>query len=85
MKLALIEYSINASEKIMGNRQLEDKRTKILEATLRLISEKGFHGTPISKVAKEAGVSTGIIYHYFKDKHELLNFWILSLSPSIIL
>ena len=50
----------------------EEKRTKILEATLKLISENGFHGTAMSKVVKEAGVSTGIIYHYYKSKDELI-------------
>ncbi|MEM7132957.1 MAG: TetR/AcrR family transcriptional regulator [Chloroflexota bacterium] len=52
--------------------QVEDKRQAILDATLRLISVKGFHGTAMSKVAKEAGVSTGIIYHYFESKDELI-------------
>ncbi len=51
---------------------VEDKRTAILEATLRLISEHGFHGTAMAKVAKEAGVSAGIIYHYFANKDELI-------------
>ena len=50
--------------------QAEDKRTAILQATLRLISENGFHGTAMSKVAKEAGVSAGIIYHYFDSKDD---------------
>lgn len=52
--------------------QVEDKRQAILDATLRLISENGFHGTAMSKVAKEAGVSTGIIYHYFDSKDDLI-------------
>ena len=52
---------------------IEDKRTAILEATLKLISENGFHGTAMSKVAKEAGVSAGIIYHYFDSKDELID------------
>lgn len=51
---------------------VDDKRTAILEATLRLISKHGFHGTAMSKVAKEAGVSAGIIYHYFANKDELI-------------
>ncbi len=50
-----------------------DKRTAILEATLNLISERGFHNTPMSKIAKTSGVSTGIIYHYFANKEELIN------------
>ena len=53
--------------------QVEDKRTAILDATLRLISEHGFHGTAMSKVAKEAGVSAGIIYHYFDSKDDLMD------------
>ena len=52
--------------------QVGDKRQAILDATLRLISANGFHGTAMSKVAKEAGVSTGIIYHYFDSKDELI-------------
>jgi AcrR family transcriptional regulator len=53
--------------------RVEDKRKAILEATLRLISQNGFHGTAVSKVAKEAQVSTGSIYHYFAGKDDLIN------------
>jgi AcrR family transcriptional regulator len=52
---------------------VDDKRTAILEATLKLVSERGFHGTAMSKVAREAGVSAGIIYHYFEGKDDLIN------------
>ncbi len=50
-----------------------DKRTAILEATLDLIAERGFHGTPMSQVAKCSSVSTGIIYHYFGNKDALIH------------
>ena len=50
-----------------------DKRTAILEATLDLIAERGFHGTPMSLVAKRSGVSIGIIYHYFENKDALIH------------
>ena len=53
--------------------RVEDKRTAILEATQRLIAKNGFHGTAMSKVAEEAGVSAGIIYHYFNNKDDLIN------------
>jgi len=49
-----------------------DKQTAIFKAALRLIAANGFHGAPMSKVAKEAGVSAGIIYHYFESKDELI-------------
>jgi AcrR family transcriptional regulator len=52
--------------------KISDKRQLILDTTLKLIVEKGFHGTAMSKVAKEAGVSAGIIYHYFKSKDDLI-------------
>ena len=52
--------------------QVTDKKQAIFDATLRLISENGFHGTAMSKVAKEANVSTGIIYHYFESKDDLI-------------
>ena len=53
--------------------RVSDKRTAILETTLDLISERGFHNTPMSLVAKTSGVSTGVIYHYFSSKEELIN------------
>jgi AcrR family transcriptional regulator len=52
---------------------VSDKRTAILEATLDLISERGFHNTPMSLIAETSGVSAGIIYHYFSGKEELIN------------
>ena len=53
--------------------QITDKKQAVLNATLKLVSQYGFHGTAISKVAKEAKVSTGIIYHYFESKDELID------------
>ncbi|MDD3815763.1 MAG: TetR/AcrR family transcriptional regulator [Desulfocapsaceae bacterium] len=48
------------------------KRELIIHATIKLISEYGFHGTPISMIAQEAGVGAGTIYRYFKDKDTLV-------------
>lgn len=50
-----------------------EKEVAILEATLNLIAERGFHDTPMSLIAKEAGVSAGIIYHYFENKDALIH------------
>lgn len=49
-----------------------DKRTLILNATLELIAEDGWLGAPMAKVARHAGVSAGIIYHYFNNKQDLI-------------
>jgi AcrR family transcriptional regulator len=48
------------------------KRTAILEATLELIAEHGFHGTAMSMVAEEADVGAGTIYRYFDSKEDLI-------------
>lgn len=51
---------------------ISDKKKAIFESTLDLIVEHGFHGTPMSLVAKTAGVAAGTIYHYFESKDELI-------------
>lgn len=49
-----------------------DRRKTILRAAVEVFSKKGFHGCRIADVAREAGVAYGLVYHYFKDKDELL-------------
>jgi AcrR family transcriptional regulator len=49
-----------------------DKQKAIMSATLRLVVQQGIHATPMSQIAKEAGVAAGTIYHYFTGKEELL-------------
>ncbi|WP_242919143.1 TetR/AcrR family transcriptional regulator [Pontibacter liquoris] len=39
---------------------------------LALVKENGFHGTPMSMVARHAGVAAGTIYHYFESKEKLI-------------
>lgn len=52
-------------------RKPSDKKQCITDAAIKLISEKGYHGATTALIAKEAGVSQGIIFHYFKSKEEL--------------
>lgn len=49
-----------------------EKKLAILDATLRLIRNNGFHNAPMSQVAKEAGVGTGTIYHHFESKEAII-------------
>lgn len=55
----------------MTRRKME-KYELILDAALKVIAENGFHGSQISKIAKEAGVADGTIYLYFKNKEDIL-------------
>lgn len=52
---------------------LNEKEQKILDASLKLFVEKGFHGTSTAKISETAGVSTGTLFHYFKTKEELID------------
>ncbi len=50
-----------------------DKRSALLSATLDLVSNHGFHNTPMAKIAKLADVSAGTIYNYFSNKQDLVD------------
>lgn len=49
-----------------------DKQTRLIETSIRLFHEKGFHGTPTSLIAKEAGVANGTLFQYFRSKENLI-------------
>ena len=49
-----------------------ETRNKILEVGSMLMLSKGYHNVTTDDIAKAAGLSTGIVYHYFKDKKDIL-------------
>jgi len=49
-----------------------EKRRAILHAALKVFAERGYHGCRIADVASQAGVAYGLVYHYFRNKDELL-------------
>jgi AcrR family transcriptional regulator len=48
-----------------------DRREEILQASLHLFAEKGFHGTSMRDIARSADITEGLIYHYFENKRDL--------------
>ena len=58
-------------EKVRQVRAAETRR-KIVAAAKKLITEKGFESVAIEDIAKEAGVSTGSFYTYFKKKEDVI-------------
>jgi AcrR family transcriptional regulator len=55
------------------NKEIRKKtRNNILTAALKLFSIKGYHGTSINDIAKEAGISKGLAYNYFESKQKLV-------------
>jgi AcrR family transcriptional regulator len=47
------------------------RRQEIIEAAARVFAEKGFRNATNRDIAREAGVSSGLIYWYFTDKKAL--------------
>lgn len=62
---------INEIREPVQKRSIE-KKEKIIKSGFELICEKGYYNTNTAEIAKAAGVSTGIVYQYFKDKHDIL-------------
>ncbi len=57
---------------VMSEVNNNKKHKKILGAAVKIFAKKGFHNSRISEVAKEAGVASGTIYLYFKNKDDIL-------------
>src|ERR1700722_10059214 len=49
-----------------------EKYQRILDAAVEVIAENGYFSSPVSAIAKRAGVADGTIYLYFKSKDEVL-------------
>jgi len=67
MNVHSVEQKMECTEK-----SCREKRAAIIQATVELVSENGFHGTPMSMVADRAGVAAGTIYRYFESKDVLI-------------
>ena len=50
----------------------KDRRDQLLDAALHIFAEEGYHSASVSKIAKKAGVSKGLMYNYFHSKEEVL-------------
>ncbi|ALS29085.1 TetR family transcriptional regulator [Paenibacillus sp. 32O-W] len=60
----------------LNEEQLEQIRSQrkfqIMMAALKVFAENGIRLTKINMIAAEAGISHGLLYHYFKSKEEVL-------------
>ncbi len=52
----------------MPETKQEDNRGKVLHTALRLFTERGYFNTSMRDITGESGVSTGSVYHHFRDK-----------------
>ncbi|MDT8323421.1 MAG: TetR/AcrR family transcriptional regulator [Bacteroidota bacterium] len=50
-----------------------DKDKRIAAAAIQVFARDGFHGAKITRIAREAGVATGSVYLYFRNKESILH------------
>lgn len=60
------------------------KRNRVIESGFKLICENGYYNTNTALIARDAGVSTGIVYQYFNDKKEIFIEGIKMYADSIL-
>lgn len=51
--------------------QKEQRRQEIIQAALEVFVSKGFAATKVTDIAKQANMSTGLMFHYFESKEHL--------------
>jgi len=70
--MVIKRHIINASEYLHSNLEVNDlvlsTREKIIEATVKLIDEKGYKGATTREIAKEAGVNEVTLFRHFGSK-----------------
>src|SRR5436190_8052754 len=60
---------------------VEDRREQIIDAAVRVFAQKGFTRATNKDIAREAGITPGLIYHYFESKEAVLKAIIETRSP----
>jgi AcrR family transcriptional regulator len=60
------------------------RRENILDAAARLFAERGYAAVSASEVAREAGITPGLLHHYFGGKRGLFETLVERLGPQII-
>lgn len=60
------------SAKPRWERKAEERPTALYQAALDVFAQRGYRAARLEEVAEAAGVSKGTIYHYFKNKEDLL-------------
>lgn len=59
----------------------DERKRQILAAAMRVFAAKGYAGATNKDIAAEAGVTHGLIYHYFRDKRALFGAILAEYSP----
>ncbi len=52
----------------------QEKQDRILNAAMKIFAQKGFEHASTNDIVKEASISKGLLFHYFKNKRQLFLF-----------
>lgn len=69
-------YSMARTPKVV-----EDRREQILDAAIQVFARKGFTRATNKDIAREAGITPGLIYHYFESKEAVFKAIVETRSP----
>ncbi|SRR5437899_2436300 len=61
---------------------VEDRRDQIIDAAMQVFAQKGFIRATNKDIAREAGITPGLIYYYFDSKEDLLKTIVETRSPA---
>jgi AcrR family transcriptional regulator len=62
----------------------KDTREKLLHSAINLFYQKGYSNTSVREIGVKAGISNSLLYHYFKNKEEILFEIIKTASQDLI-
>ncbi len=68
---------------LVGEPPEESRRSQLIDVTIDSLAEVGFMGTTLAQIAGRAGVSPGLVAHYFGDKDGLLDAAFRSLARRV--
>lgn len=60
------------SRKTFQRLSLDDRRRSLMEATLTCVARHGLHGASVRRITEEAGVTVGLVRHYFGSKDDMI-------------
>ncbi len=62
-------------------KNVEDRREQIIDAAMHVFAQKGYSNATNKDIAREAGITPGLIYYYFESKEALLYAILEARSP----
>lgn len=71
-KIYRCKYGSDLSYMARTPKVVEDRREQIIDAAMHAFAQKGFTRATNKDIAREAGITPGLIYHYFESKEALL-------------